>query len=52
MYILFQILLHYRLLQAIEYISLCYIVGPYYLPYISLCYIVGPYYLYTVVCAC
>ena len=27
-YILFQILFHYRLLQDIEYRSLCYIVGP------------------------
>ena len=29
MYILFQILFHYRLLQAIGYSSLCYAVGPY-----------------------
>ena len=28
MYILFQILFHYRLLQGIEYSSLCYTVGP------------------------
>ena len=31
MYILFQILLLYRLLQDIEYSSLCYTVGPCYL---------------------
>ena len=29
-YILYQILFHYRLLQDNEYSSLCYIVGPYY----------------------
>ena len=29
---LFQILFHYRLLQDIECSSLCYSVGPYYLP--------------------
>jgi len=28
-YILFQILFHYRLLQDTEYSSLCYTVGPY-----------------------
>ena len=28
MYILFKILFHYRLLQDIEYSSLCYTVGP------------------------
>ena len=27
-YILFQILFHFRLLQDIEYSSLCYVVGP------------------------
>ena len=32
MYIVFQILFHYRLLQDIEYNSLCYTVGPCYLP--------------------
>ena len=31
-YILFQILFHYRLLQDIEYSSLCYTVGPCCLP--------------------
>ena len=36
MYILFQILFHYSLLQDIEYTSLCFTVGP----------------LYTVVCIC
>ena len=30
-YILFQILFHYRLLQDIEYNSLCYTVGPHYI---------------------
>ena len=36
---LFYILLHYRLLQDIEYSSLCYIVGPCWLPilYIVVC---------------
>ena len=28
-YILFQILFHYRLLQDIKYSSLCYTIGPY-----------------------
>ena len=32
LYILFQILFHYRLLQDIEYSSLCYTVGPCCLP--------------------
>ena len=40
-YILFHILLHYRLLQDIEYSSLCYTVGPCCLPV-----------LYIVVCIC
>ena len=40
-YILFQILFHYRLLQDIEYRSLCYTVGP-----CCLCI------LYIVVCIC
>ena len=40
-YILFQILFHYRLLQNTEYSSLCYTVGPCCLPI-----------LYIVVCIC
>ena len=40
-YILFQILFPYRLLQDIEYSSLCYTVGPYWLSI-----------LYIVVCIC
>ena len=40
-YNLFQILFHYRLLQDIEYSSLCYTVNPYCLPI-----------LYLVVCIC
>ena len=37
--ILFQILFHYRILQNIEYSSLCYIVGPCWLSisYIVVC---------------
>ena len=37
--LLFQILFHYSLLQDIEYSSLCYTVGPSYLPilYIAVC---------------
>ena len=41
LYILFQILFHYRLLQDIDYSSLCYTVGPCCLPI-----------LYIVVCIC
>ena len=38
MYILFQILFHYRLLQDIEYSSLCYTVGPFLsILYIAVC---------------
>ena len=40
-YVFFQTLFHYRLLQDIEYNSLCYTVGPCWL-----------YILYTVVCIC
>ena len=40
-YIYFQILFHYRLLQDIEYSSLCYTVGPCCLPI-----------LYILVCTC
>ena len=41
LYMLFQILFHYRLLQDMEYSSLCYILGPCYIPI-----------LYIVVCIC
>ena len=41
-YILFQILFHYRLLQDTEYCSLCYMVGPCHLFYIQLCVYVNP----------